>query len=76
MCLALPGVVESVEEPFAIVDFSGTKKKVRIDLIDDVKPGEYVLVHVGFAIEKIDEQEAKELEEMLNEILAPPEEVR
>lgn len=76
MCLAIPGVVESVEEPFAIVDFSGTKKKVRIDLIDDVKPGEYVLVHVGFAIEKIDEQEAKELEEMLNEILAPPEEVQ
>lgn len=75
MCLAIPGVVESVEEPFAIVDFSGTRKKVRIDLIDDVKPGEYVLVHVGFAIEKIDEQEAKELEEMLNEILIPPEEV-
>lgn len=76
MCVAIPGVVESVEEPFAIVDFSGTKKKVRIDLIDDVKPGEYVLVHVGFAIEKIDEQEAKELEEMLNEILAPPEEIQ
>ncbi|AEA46202.1 HypC/HybG/HupF family hydrogenase formation chaperone [Archaeoglobus veneficus] len=69
MCLAIPGKVESVEYPFAIVDFSGTKKKVRIDLVDDVKPGEYVLVHVGFAIQKVDEEEAKKLEEMLAEIL-------
>lgn len=74
MCVAIPGVVESVEDPFAIVDFSGTRKKVRIDLIDDVKPGEYVLVHVGFAIEKVDEEEAKRLEEMLMQILSPPEE--
>jgi hydrogenase expression/formation protein HypC len=65
MCLAIPGKVESVEHPFAIVDFSGTRKKVRIDLIDDVKAGEYVLVHVGFAIQKVDEKEAKELEDML-----------
>jgi len=71
MCLAIPGKVESVEHPFAVVDFSGTKKKVRIDLLDDVKPGEYVLVHVGFAIEKVDEKEAKELEEMLIEMLTP-----
>lgn len=71
MCLAIPGKVENVEYPFAVVDFSGTRKKVRIDLVDDVKPGEYVLVHVGFAIEKVDEKEAKELEEMLMEILTP-----
>jgi len=68
MCLAIPGVVETVEYPFAIVNFSGTKKRVRIDLVDDVKPGEYVLVHVGFAIQKVDKEEAKKLEEMLAEI--------
>lgn len=69
--MAIPGQVESVEHPFAIVDFSGTRKKVRIDLLDDVKPGEFVLVHVGFAIEKVDEKEAKEIEEMLMEMLTP-----
>lgn len=75
MCLALPGKVESVEPPFAVVDFSGTRKKVRIDLLDDVKPDDYVLVHVGFAIEKIDEKEAQEIEEMLMEMLTPISEV-
>jgi len=75
MCLALPGKIESVEPPFAIVDFSGTRKKVRIDLLEDVKPDDYVLVHVGFAIEKIDEKEAREIEEMLMEMLTPISEV-
>jgi hydrogenase expression/formation protein HypC len=67
MCLAIPGKVESIEHPFAIVDFSGTKRRVRIDLVD-AKPGEFVLVHVGFAIQKVDEEEAKQLEEMLSQI--------
>ncbi|RLI83648.1 HypC/HybG/HupF family hydrogenase formation chaperone [Archaeoglobales archaeon] len=69
MCIAILGRVESVESPFAIVDFSGAKKKVRIDLLEDVKPRDYVLVHVGFAIQKIDEEEAKKIEEMLAEII-------
>ncbi len=69
MCLAVPGKVESIDFPFAIVDFNGTKKKVRIDLLDDLKVGDYVLVHVGFAIQKMDEEDVKELEEIWKQVL-------
>lgn len=68
MCIAIPGRVEKVEYPYAIVDFKGTKRKVRIDLIEDVKEGDYVLVHVGFAIQKVEENEAKNIAELLEEV--------
>ena len=68
MCIAIPGKVEKVEYPYAIVNFKGTKRKVRIDLLDDVKEGDYVLVHVGFAIQKIDEEEAKKTQELLEKV--------
>jgi hydrogenase expression/formation protein HypC len=70
MCLAIPGKVESVDFPFATVDFNGTKKKVRIDLLDDLKVGDYVLVHVGFAIQRMDEEDVKELEKIWKQVLA------
>jgi hydrogenase expression/formation protein HypC len=69
MCLAVPGKVESIDFPFATVDFNGTKKKVRIDLLDDLKVGDYVLVHVGFAIQKMDEEDVKELENIWKQVL-------
>jgi len=69
MCLAVPGRVENIDFPFAVVDFNGTKKKVRIDLLDDLKVGDYVLVHVGFAIQKMDEEDVKELEEIWKQVL-------
>lgn len=69
MCLAVPGRVESIDFPFAVVDFNGTKKKVRIDLLDDLKVGDYVLVHVGFAIQRMDEEDVKELEEIWKQVL-------
>lgn len=68
MCIAIPGKVEKVEYPYAIVNFKGTKRKVRIDLLDDVKEGDYVLVHVGLAIQKIDEEEAKKTQELLEKV--------
>jgi len=68
MCIAIPGKVEKVDYPYAIVDFKGTKRKVRIDLVEDVKEGDYVLVHVGFAIQKIDEREAENIAELLEQV--------
>jgi len=65
MCIAIPGRVEKVEYPYAVVDFKGTKRKVRIDLIEDVKEGDYVLVHVGFAIQKVEKAEAENIAELL-----------
>ena len=68
MCIAIPGKVEKVEFPYAVVDFKGTKRKVRIDLLEDVKEGDYVLVHVGFAIQKVDKSEAENISELLEKV--------
>ncbi|HDD36625.1 MAG: HypC/HybG/HupF family hydrogenase formation chaperone [Archaeoglobaceae archaeon] len=69
MCLAIIGKVESIEYPFATVNFKGTKKKVRIDLIEDLKIGEYVLVHVGFAIQKVDSREVEQYNEIWENVI-------
>ena len=64
MCLAVPGRVESVGEQdgqtMAQVDFGGLRKEVCLAYIPDVQVGEYVIVHVGFAIQRLDEQSALE----------------
>ncbi|ODS41942.1 MAG: hydrogenase [Candidatus Altiarchaeales archaeon IMC4] len=59
MCLAIPGKILEADGPEGIVDFGGTKRKVRLDLVD-AGVGDYVIVHVGYAIEIMDEKEAKE----------------
>ncbi|MEO6020353.1 MAG: HypC/HybG/HupF family hydrogenase formation chaperone [Knoellia sp.] len=62
MCLAVPGRVLSVEEQdgttMAQVDFGGLRKEVCLAYIPDVQIGEYVIVHVGFAIQRLDEKSA------------------
>jgi hydrogenase expression/formation protein HypC len=60
MCLAIPGKVISIEGTEGVVDFGGVKQKARIDLIQDLKVGDYVIVHTGFAIEKLEEEDALE----------------
>ncbi|HTE70083.1 MAG TPA: HypC/HybG/HupF family hydrogenase formation chaperone, partial [Actinomycetes bacterium] len=64
MCLGIPGeVVELLDDPpdLAKVDVSGVRRAINIGLLSDeqVEPGDWVLIHVGFALSKIDEQEAK-----------------
>ncbi|MBU6997098.1 MAG: HypC/HybG/HupF family hydrogenase formation chaperone [Theionarchaea archaeon] len=68
MCLAVPGKVTEISGTEGIVDFGGVKQKVRIDLIQDLKPGDYVIVHTGFAIEKLDEKDALETLELWKEL--------
>jgi len=64
MCLAVPGRVLSVEEQdgttMAQVDFGGVRKEVCLEYIPDAAVGEYVIVHVGFAIQRLDEASAQE----------------
>lgn len=64
MCLAVPGRVLSVEDQdgttMALVDFGGARKEVCLAYIPDVVVGEYVIVHVGFAIQRLDEASAQE----------------
>ena len=59
MCLAVPGQVVSIEGNQANVDFGGVLRKVNVSLVD-AKVGEWVVIHAGFAIEKMDEEEARE----------------
>ncbi|WP_209476657.1 HypC/HybG/HupF family hydrogenase formation chaperone [Thermococcus stetteri] len=68
MCLAVPGKVIEVNGPVAVVDFGGVKREVRLDLLPDTKPGEWVIVHTGFAIEKLDEERAREILEAWAEV--------
>ncbi len=72
MCLAIPGKVVSIEkngEPImGNVNFAGINRRVCLEWLPDVKVGEYVLVHVGFALTKVDEKEAKETLAMLKEM--------
>ncbi len=65
MCLGIPGqIVEIVDENFQIakVDVSGVKRGINIALVanEGIAPGDWVLIHVGFAMSKINEQEAQE----------------
>jgi hydrogenase expression/formation protein HypC len=72
VCLGVPGRVVELEEEHGIlmgkVDFGGVAKKVCLDHVRGVAPGEYVLVHVGFALTRLDEAEAKRVFEMLDAI--------
>lgn len=60
MCLGVPGRVVSIEGDLAEVDFGGIRRKVSLLICPDVSEGDYVLVHVGFAIQRLDEEEALE----------------
>lgn len=69
MCLAIPGKVVSVADSKAEVDFGeGVLREVNVLLID-VKKGDYVLVHAGYAIQVMDEKEAMETISLWNQIL-------
>ena len=62
MCLAIPGqIVEIVDEPnrLARIAVAGVQRTVNVGLLDGVEPGDWVLIHVGFAISKVDEDEAQ-----------------
>lgn len=78
MCLAIPGKVLDAEESgfsrIARVQFGGVVRSVFLDLVPDAQPGDYVLVHVGFAISRIDEEEARKTFELLEQAGALSEE--
>jgi hydrogenase expression/formation protein HypC len=64
LCLAVPAKIIKIKGELAEVDVGGIKKEISIALVKDVKEGDYVLVHTGYAIAKINEEEAKELIEL------------
>lgn len=77
MCLAIPGKIVDIEikKQSATVDYgSGTKRKANVSLVE-VKIGDYVLVHAGFAIQVLDEKEAQETLALFREMLSLQEDV-
>ena len=61
MCIAVPGKVIAIDDiNMATVDFGGTTKRASADLVPEVSEGDYVLVHAGFIINRLDEEEALE----------------
>jgi len=72
MCLAIPGkVIETLESggmKMAKVSFGGMVKQVCLEYTPDVAPGDYVLVHVGFALSRVDQEEAERTFKLLEEL--------
>lgn len=59
MCLAIPArVAEILENELAVVELGGVKKQISLAMVDDVAVGDYVIVHVGYAINRLDPDEA------------------
>lgn len=72
MCIAAPAQVVEIDEESSIgyVDFGGVKQAIKLDLVDNLEVGKYVLVHAGYAIEVLSDQAAKESLEAWDELLA------
>jgi len=68
MCLAIPALVKSIDGDTAEVEVGGVVRRAGIMLTPDVKQGDYVLLHTGYAISIIDKDDALRTLEMLNEI--------
>ncbi len=72
MCLGIPGKVIEVREDHGLmlgrVDFGGVRKEACLSYLPEVKPGDYVIVHVGFAISQVDEDEALRTLELLSQM--------
>ncbi len=82
MCLAIPGKILSAEENDGLrigrIQFGGIVRSARLDFVPEAEIGDYVMVHVGFAISRVDEKEAERTYELLREMGAleaelPPE---
>jgi hydrogenase expression/formation protein HypC len=70
MCLGVPGRVIEIEELTANVDFWGVKRRVRLETVDEpVQVGDYLLVHVGFAIRRIPPEQIEETLELYNQLV-------
>lgn len=60
MCLALPArIVELLPASEGVIDIGGVRKRISLELVPDVQPGDYVIVHVGYALQKLDPDEAE-----------------
>jgi hydrogenase expression/formation protein HypC len=68
VCLAIPGQIRDIVDEvnrLATVDVAGVRRTINIGLLDDARVGDWVLIHVGFAISQVDEEEARATRDLL-----------
>jgi hydrogenase expression/formation protein HypC len=70
MCLAIPVLIQEIEGSEALVEIGGVKRKISLVLTPETKVGQYVLIHAGYAIGVLDEEEAQETLKLLEEMAA------
>ena len=74
MCVAVPTKIEAIEGNRATVSLAGATARVGIDLVPEAKVGDYVLIHAGFALTVLDEEDARETFAVLRELGITPDE--
>jgi hydrogenase expression/formation protein HypC len=70
MCLAIPSKITKIENTMATIDVEGVQREASLLLLEDAQVGDYVIVHAGFALQKIDEAAAMETLDLLREAVA------
>lgn len=70
MCVGLPAKVEEIDDGMAVVDATGARRRISVELIKDLTPGDYVMIHAGIAIAKITSEDAQETKEVMEEFYA------
>jgi hydrogenase expression/formation protein HypC len=68
MCLAIPMEIKQINGNEAVAEAGGIRKNVRLDLIEGAELGDYILIHTGYAIEKLDPEEARETLEIIKQV--------
>ncbi|MCQ1532657.1 HypC/HybG/HupF family hydrogenase formation chaperone [Mitsuokella jalaludinii] len=68
MCVGLPAKVVRIQDGMALVDASGARREVSAELLSDIDPGDYVMVHAGLAIAKITAEDTEETDEVLRDV--------
>jgi hydrogenase expression/formation protein HypC len=76
MCLAIPALIKSIEDHEAEVDMGGITRRISLRLTPDAKVGDYVIVHTGYAINILDQQEALETLKLFEEMAEAAQEER
>jgi len=75
MCLAIPARVIAIEDDMAVVELGGVTRRASLMLVPETKVGDYVLLHAGFAIQRLDEEEAQETLRLFAEMAAAEEDL-
>ncbi len=68
MCLAIPSRIVKIEDQMAVIDVDGVSREASLLLLEDPRVGDYVIVHAGFALHKIDEETARESLALLRDV--------